>query len=255
MKYIKHNEINKVCTITISNGAYNTLNSKVLNELNIIIDEILSNKNIKVIIIKGDGDKAFVAGADIKEMQLMDKQQAVKHSKLGQSIFSKIENSHKPIIALINGFALGGGCELALACHIRYATENATLGQPEVKLGLIAGFGGTQRLRKVVSKGKAMEILLSGKMYSAIESLSIGLIDDIINSTEINDKTQKIAEKISFNGPNALSKTIELVNQSYYLKNNDGYNIESIEFGKLFEEKESQEGLSAFIQKRNPNFE
>ncbi|OUT42911.1 MAG: hypothetical protein CBB66_00020 [bacterium TMED6] len=255
MKYIKFNKINKICIVTISNGPYNTLNSKVLNELNTIVDEILSNSKIKVVIITGQGDKAFVAGADIKEMQLMDKEQAANHSKLGQSIFSKIENSHKPIIALIKGFALGGGCELALACHIRYASENANIGQPEVKLGLIAGFGGTQRLRKVVSKGKAMEILLSGKMYSATESLSIGLIDGIFNSKEIDIKTQKIAEKISLNAPNAMSKTIELVNQSYFLKNNEGYDIESLEFGKLFQENESEEGLNAFIQKRDPNFE
>ena len=221
----------------------------------ISIDKIALDSDIKSVVITGEGDKAFIAGADIKEMQVMSKELAHAHSKLGQSIFSKIENFNKPVIAAINGYALGGGCELALACHMRYASNQALIGQPEVKLGLIAGFGGTQRLAKIVSKGKAMEILLYGKMYSSSESLSIGLIDAIFDHDKLLDSIYEIIDTISLNAPNAISKTIELVNKSYDLKLNDGLNIEAIEFGKLFNENESKEGMDAFIEKRKPNFE
>ena len=254
MKHIKFKKHNHIGIIKIQNGSFNTLNSKVLFELDSLIDQI-KNDNIKCVIFTGSGDKAFVAGADIKEMSTMNKQDALNHSKLGQKIFSKIESLPIPTIAAINGYALGGGCELALCCHMRYASENTFLGQPEVKLGLIAGFGGTQRLGKVVSKGKALEILLTGKMYSSTEALNIGLIDGVFNDKELLEKVINIAKKIIANGPKSITKTIELVNKSYHLDDNDGFNIESIEFGKLFNEKESNEGMDAFINKRKPNFE
>ena len=255
MKYIKITKNKGTCILTISNGPFNTLSTDVLKELDLSIDKIALDSDIKSVVITGEGDKAFIAGADIKEMQVMSKELAHAHSKLGQSIFSKIENFNKPVIAAINGYALGGGCELALACHMRYASNKALIGQPEVKLGLIAGFGGTQRLGKIVSKGKAMEILLSGKMYSSSESLSIGLIDAIFDHDKLLDSVYEIIDTISLNAPNAISKTIELVNKSYDLKLNDGLNIEAIEFGKLFNENESKEGMNAFIEKRKPNFE
>ena len=255
MKYLNIKNDNSITIIEIQNGSFNTLNSKVLLELDSFIDSIKNDSKIKCLIITGSGDKAFVAGADIKEMSLMNKVDAANHSKLGQKIFSKIESLHIPVIAAINGYALGGGCELSLACHIRYASKNAYIGQPEVKLGLIAGFGGTQRLGKVVSKGKALEMLLTGKMYSSSEALNIGLIDGIFNDKELLEKVINIAKKIIANGPKSITKTIELVNKSYHLDQNDGFNIESIEFGKLFDEKESDEGMDAFINKRKPNFE
>ena len=255
MKYIKITKNKDTCILTISNGPFNTLSTDVLKELDLSIDKIALDSDIKSVVITGEGDKAFIAGADIKEMQAMSKELAHAHSKLGQSIFSKIENFNKPVIAAINGYALGGGCELALACHIRYASNKALIGQPEVKLGLIAGFGGTQRLGKIVSKGKAIEILLSGKMYSSSESLSIGLIDGVFDHDKLLDSIYEIIDTISLNAPNAISKTIELVNKSYDLKLNDGLNIEAIEFGKLFNENESKEGMDAFIEKRKPNFE
>ena len=255
MKYIKIKNINKISILSISNGPFNTLSFDVLKELDKSLDKISSKKNIKSVIITGEGDKAFIAGADIKEMQCMSKKEALNHSKLGQNLFSKIEDYNKPIIAAINGYALGGGCELALSCHMRYASNNALLGQPEVKLGLIAGFGGTQRLGKVVSKGKAMEILLSGKMYSASDCLKIGLIDEIFEASKLINEACKIAEIISCNGSDAISKSIKLINKSYDLNIRDGLNIESIEFGKLFDENESKEGMSAFLEKRKPNFE
>ena len=255
MKYFKIKKINKVCLLIISNGPFNTLSSNVLKELDKFLDDTITDNSISSIIITGDGDKAFIAGADIKEMQCMSKEEALNHSKLGQNLFSKIEDYNKPIIAAINGYALGGGCELALSCHMRYASDNALLGQPEVKLGLIAGFGGTQRLGKVVSKGKAMEILLTGKMYSASDCLKIGLIDEIFEDSQLINEACKIAQIISRNGSDAISKSIKLLNKSYDINMRDGLNIESIEFGKLFKEDESKEGMIAFIEKRKPNFD
>ena len=255
MKYFKIKKINKTCLLTISNGSFNTLSSSLLKELDVFFDDSINDNSIRSIIITGDGDKAFIAGADIKEMESMSKKDALSHSKLGQNLFSKIEKYTKPVIAAINGYALGGGCELALSCHMRYASENALIGQPEVKLGLIAGFGGTQRLGKVVSKGKAMEILLTGKMYSASDCLKIGLLNGVFESKNLIDEVCKISEMISVNAPNAISKSIELINKSYDLNIEDGLSIESIEFGKLFNEDESKEGMNAFIEKRKPNFE
>ena len=254
MKYFKIKKINKVCLLTISNGPFNTLSSNLLKELDKFFDDTITDNSIRSIVITGDGDKAFIAGADIKEMQSMSKKEALNHSKLGQNLFSKIEDYNKPIIAAINGYALGGGCELALSCHMRYASESALISQPEVKLGLIAGFGGTQRLGKVVSKGKAMEILLTGKMYSAFDCFEIGLVDQVFENNNLIDEVCKIAEMISINGFNAVSKSIDLVNKSYDLKLKEGLLIESIEFGKLFQEKDSIEGISAFLEDREPKF-
>jgi len=255
MKYIKIQKNKSISILTISNGPFNTLNSTVLKELDLAIDKIALDSDVKSVIITGEGDKAFIAGADIKEMQSMSKESAHAHSKLGQALFSKIENFNKPVVAAINGYALGGGCELALACHMRYASDKALIGQPEVKLGLIAGFGGTQRLGKIISKGKTMEVLLSGKMYSTSESLAMGLIDDVFDHDSLLNSVQKILNVISLNAPKAISKTIELVNKSYDLKVDDGFNVESIEFGKLFNEAESKEGMDAFVEKRKPDFE
>jgi enoyl-CoA hydratase len=255
MKYIKNKIINNISILTISNGTHNILNSNVLKELDSAISINSKDDKVRCIIVTGSGDKAFIAGADIKEMQNMSKEEAANHSRLGQKVFSKIQNLNKPVIAAINGYALGGGCELALACHIRYASEKAVIGQPEVKLGLIAGFGGTQRLGKIVSKGKTMEILLSGKMYSSSESLNMGLIDGIFEHKSLMKSVQEILAPIVLNAPYAISKTIELVNKSYQLKEDDGFLIESIEFGKLFNESESKEGINAFIDKRKPDFE
>ena len=254
--YIKKQIKGNTAIITIDREeALNALKPEVLHELKKKIDGLINDKNISSIILTGSGEKAFIAGADIKEMQSMSKEEALNHSKLGQNLFSKIEDYNKPIIAAINGYALGGGCELALSCHMRYASDKALIGQPEVKLGLIAGFGGTQRLGKVVSKGKAMEILLTGKMYSASDCLKIGLIDEIFEDSKLIHETCKIAEMISCNGLDAISKSIKLVNKSYDLNIRDGLTIESIEFGKLFKEDESKEGMTAFIEKRKPNFD
>ena len=171
MKYVKIDKIKKTVLLTINNGPFNTLSINVLKELNKALDDISLNKEIRSIIITGEGDKSFIAGADIKEMESMSKNEASRHSKLGQGIFSKIENFNKPIIAAINGYALGGGCELALSCHMRYAVDKALIGQPEVKLGLIAGFGGTQRLSKFVSKIMSFSLLVVSLSFVTLEFL------------------------------------------------------------------------------------
>ena len=254
MNYIKLDTNDNVCLIKISNSKFNTLNIEVLNELNLILEQIENDKNIKVVVITGEGNTAFIAGADIKAMQKMSKEEAHQFSQKGQNVFFKIENFSKPIIAAINGYALGGGCELALSCHIRCASSKAQIGQPEVKLGLLAGWGGTQRLGKIVSKGKAMEILTSGKIYSSLESFNMGLVDNIFEEKEFMEKVIDLASTISKNSPQAIHKTIELINKSYEMKYQDGFIVESIEFSKLFQEEESNEGMTAFIEKRNPKF-
>ena len=255
MKFINLSVKNSIAIIEINNEKQlNALNQKVLIELSATILKLENNNLVKVIIITGSGQKAFVAGADIKEMQKMSKEEAYEYSRMGQKLFLKIENFKKPIIAAINGYALGGGCELAMSCHIRYASSNAILGQPEVKLGIITGFGGSQRITKNISKGRSMEMLLTGRMYSADESLDMGLINKIFTIDKLLDEVTLIATMISKNSPKAIKKTIELINKSYDLKNEDGLMVESIEFGKLFKEDESSEGLSAFIEKRTPKF-
>ena len=255
MKYIKLELIDSIAIIKISNPKQlNALNEEVLKDLEQSLIEIEQKDEIKVVIITGEGEKAFVAGADIKLMSSMSKEMASKFSRRGQQIFSKIENFKKPVIAAINGYALGGGSELALSCHIRYASFNAKIGQPEVKLGIIAGWGGTQRLPKIVSKGKAIEILTSGKIYSAEECFKFGLVDDIFESNELMDQTMERAIEISQNSPKAISKTLEMINLSYDLKTKEGFSIESIEFGKLFQEEESIEGISAFLENRKAKF-
>ena len=255
MKFINLSVKNTIAIIEINNEKQlNALNQKVLIELSKTILKLENNNLVKVIIITGSGQKAFVAGADIKEMQKMSKEEAYDYSRIGQKLFLKIENFKKPVIAAINGYALGGGCELAMSCHIRYASSNAILGQPEVKLGIITGFGGSQRITKNISKGSSMEMLLTGRMYSADESLDMGLINKIFTIDKLLDEVTLIATMISKNSPKAIKKTIELINKSYDLKNEDGLMMESIEFGKLFKEDESSEGLSAFIEKRTPKF-
>tara|TARA_B100000686_G_scaffold221167_1_gene228253 strand:- start:488 stop:1255 length:768 start_codon:yes stop_codon:yes gene_type:complete len=255
MKYIKLELIDSIAIIKISNPKQlNALNEEVLKDLEQSLIEIEQKNEIKVVIITGEGEKAFVAGADIKLMSSMSKEMASKFSRRGQQIFSKIENFKKPVIAAINGYALGGGSELALSCHIRYASSKAKIGQPEVKLGIIAGWGGTQRLPKIVSKGKAIEILTSGKIYSAEECFKIGLVDDIFEPNKLMDKSLERAIEISQNSPKAISKTLEMINLSYDLKTKEGFSIESIEFGKLFQEEESIEGISAFLENRKAKF-
>ena len=255
MEYILKKIENKICTLTINRpDQYNALNKDVLIELDSKLDSIIEDTDCRVIIITGSGDKAFIAGADIQEMLKMNENQAQEFSKIGQDLTIKMEECKIPIIAAVNGFALGGGCEFAMACHIRYATENAVFGQPEVSLGLIAGWGGTQRLPRLIGKGKAMEILLSGKNIKADEAYLIGLVNKVVPKNELIPSVEELARSIIKNAPIALTATINAVNRGECPSFQSGLVKEQVEFSKLFNTDDTREGLLAFIEKRSPEF-
>ncbi len=231
----------------------NALNQTVLNELDIAIKNVYDDENIKAVIITGAGEKAFVAGADIAEFISVKDEEGASLARKGQEIFFKIENCPKPIIAAVNGFALGGGCELAMACHFRMASENAKFGQPEVNLGLIPGYGGTQRLTLLVGKGKAMELMMTGNMIDANEAKELGLINYITSPETLLEKTKEILKTILAKSPVAISKVIAAVN-AYSRFDIDGFEEEINLFGEVFASEDKKEGTSAFIEKRKPAF-
>ena len=254
MSFILNKLENKICTLTINRpDQYNALNRDVLIELDSKLDSIIEATDCRVIILTGKGDKAFIAGADILAMQKMNANQAQEFSKMGQKLTLKIEQSKIPIIAAVNGFALGGGCEFAMACHIRYASENAVFGQPEVSLGLIAGWGGTQRLPQLVGKGNAMEILLSGQNIKADKAYSMGLVNKVVPMYELIPSVEKLAHSIVKNAPIALTATINAVNEGE-CSTYEGLLKEQTEFSKQFNTEDTREGLSAFVKKRSPKF-
>ncbi|WP_304343507.1 enoyl-CoA hydratase/isomerase family protein [Chryseobacterium koreense] len=242
-----------IATITINRPqSLNALNVKTIAELSEAVDQIGKDPNIRIAIITGSGEKAFVAGADIKEFSDFSSAQAQELATKGhQSMTDKIENLNKPVIAAINGFALGGGLELAMSCHIRYASDNAKLGLPEVTLGLIPGYGGTQRLPKLVGKGLANEMIFSAKMISAQRAKEIGLVNDVFIPEELLPKAKELAITISRNSPMAISKAIAAVNLS---DTDAGFEKEIKSFGELFEMADKKEGVAAFIEKRKPAF-
>ena len=242
----------KIAVVTINRPeSLNALNAQVFNDLENVFDNLASDKNVKCIIVTGSGEKSFVAGADIKEFSAYSSEQAKELSKRGHLVFQKIEDLNKPVIAAINGFALGGGLELALSCHIRYASDNAKLGLPEVTLGLIPGYGGTQRLPKLVGKGLANEMIFSAKMITAEKAKSIGLVNDVFSLEELLTKTQELAEQIVKNSPQGIAKAIKAVNAS---DKDNGMETEIDSFGELFSGEDFEEGVSAFLEKRKPVF-
>ncbi len=244
---------NKTAIIIINRPqSLNALNAKTISELSEVLGRISSDKNYRTVIITGSGEKSFVAGADIKEFSDFGAEKAEELSRNGQKIlFDKIENFNKPVIAAINGFALGGGLELAMSCHIRYASENAKLGLPEVTLGLIPGYGGTQRLPKLVGKGLANELIFSAKMIPAQRAKEIGLVNEVFSLEELLPKTKELANIISLNSPMGISKAIIAVNQS---DKENGFETEIKSFGELFEMEDKKEGVAAFLEKRKPAF-
>lgn len=243
----------RIFTVTINRPqSLNALNAATIKELSDALQQLEEDKDCKVIIITGAGEKAFVAGADIKEFSDYNSYQAEDLAKKGQkTLFNKIENLSKPVIAAVNGFALGGGLELAMACHIRYASDNAKLGLPEVTLGLIPGYGGTQRLPKLVGKGWANELILSAKMISAEKAKEIGLVNEVFSQEELLPKCVELAQQISRNSPLGIAKAIEAVNTS---DTPEGFNQEMKFFGQLFDLEDKKEGVAAFLEKRKPSF-
>ena len=244
-----------VARITINRPKQlNALNSATIAELNTAIRTIDNDESIRCIIITGAENKAFVAGADIKEFAAFSKKEGEALARKGQEmLFDLLENCNKPTIAAINGFALGGGLELAMACHIRLASDNAKMGLPEVSLGVIPGYGGTQRLANLVGKGKALEMITTAAMISAEEAKSWGLVNHITTTEELMPLAEKIASKMLRNSPMAISKAIKAVNANYK-EGVDGFEVEKEEFGNCFETEEFIEGTSAFLEKRKANF-
>jgi len=242
----------KIAVVTINRPeSLNALNTQVFNDLESAFDFLENEKTVNCVIVTGSGEKSFVAGADIKEFSNFSQEKATELSKRGHFVFNKIENLSKPVIAAVNGFALGGGLELAMACHIRYASENAKLGLPEVTLGLIPGYGGTQRLPKLVGKGIANEMIFSAKMISAEKAKSIGLVNEVFTLEELIPKAQELAEQIVKNSPQGIAKAITAVNAS---DSENGMESEINSFGELFAAGDFKEGVSAFLEKRKPAF-
>ncbi len=241
-----------ILTVTINRpDKLNALNKNVLEELNEAMDSVYTDDKIKAVIITGAGGKAFVAGADISEFTSLNDDKGSELSKKGQDIFFKIENCPKPVIAAVNGFALGGGCELAMSCHFRLASTNAKFGQPEVNLGLIPGYGGTQRLTMLIGKGKAMELMMTGNMIGADEAKDLGLVNYVEPLENLIPKTKEILNTILTKSPLAISKIISSVN--FYF-NNEGFMEEAKLFGEVFSSDDKKEGTNAFLEKRKPVF-
>ncbi len=251
---------NGTALITINRpDKLNALNKNVFNDLDEAITEVLQNKEIKTAIITGAGEKAFVAGADIAEFGGLSNEQAMALSKRGQDVFLKIENSPKPIVAAVNGFALGGGCELAMACHFRICSSNAKFGQPEVNLGLIPGYGGTQRLTQLVGKGKSMELQITAKIIDATEAHRIGLVNQITSQEELITITKEIMQLIQTKAPIAVAQVIHCVNvatlsDSAFTNGKSGYDKEIEAFGDCFKTNDMKEGTTAFLEKRKAIF-
>lgn len=243
-----------ICTITINRpDKLNALNKTVFDELDDALDVVIKSQEIRSVIITGNGDKAFVAGADISEFTELDAATGEKLSRRGQLVFEKIEKSPKIIIAAVNGFALGGGCELAMACHFRIASSNAKFGQPEVNLGLLPGYGGTQRLTRLIGMGRALELLVTGNMIDAITAFNYGLVNHVVAGDELLQKAKSILAVVNTKAPIAIAKCIEMVNTAND-PCGDGFLKEAALFGMLLETGDAKEGISAFLEKRKAGF-
>jgi enoyl-CoA hydratase len=245
----------KILTVTINRPrALNALNKETLGELQQLFSFYWSDDSIMVVILTGSGDKAFVAGADIPELADLDVRSATELSAVGHYLMKTIQNFPKPVIAAVNGFALGGGCELAMACDIRLASEKARLGQPEVNLGVIPGYGGTQRLPRLVGRGKAMQLILTGDMIGADEAKRIGLVDEVYPADELMSKTIEMAQLICSKGPVAIQLSKECINRGLDVDLTHGCDLEKANFGSVCGTGDKNEGMEAFMEKRKPEF-
>lgn len=240
-----------VATVTINRpDKLNALNDELLNELAEVFKQVTIDESVRGCIVTG-GEKAFVAGADIKELRGLNEHHGRMKSQKGQQIFQSIEDIRKPIIALVNGYALGGGAELAMACHLRIATRQAVFGLPEIGLGLIPGYGGTQRLPRLVGQAKALELILTGKQISAEQALQLGLVNTVVPDDAGMKKAKNLMSEILKNGPLAISEALRAV---YHSGEKSGFQIEAELFGKLCNTEDANEGTSAFLEKRRPDF-
>ena len=252
---IKFETKNQIAYITIDRPkVLNALNMATMHELKQAFESLKDDAEVRVVILTGAGEKSFVAGADISELGQQTPVSAKEYTHRGQATVDAIENLGKPVIACINGFALGGGCELAMACTMRLASENAKFGQPEVKLGLIPGYGGTQRLPRLVGKGLAMQQILTGEMITAQEAYRIGLVNEVLPQAELIARAEAIAAKIIGNSPLAIQYAMEAVNRGYDMPLADGLYLEAVLFAVVCATEDKNEGTRAFLEKRAPQF-
>jgi enoyl-CoA hydratase len=243
-----------ILTLTINREPkLNALNLQTMKEIGAVFEEVRQNEAVKAVIVTGAGAKAFVAGADISEIAQLSKEEGARFAAAGQSIFASIEQCPKPVIAAVNGFALGGGCELAMACHIRVAAENAKFGLPEVSLGILPGYGGTQRLPKLVGRGKAIEMMCTGDMMGAAEAKEWGLANHVVPAEELIAFCEAMLKKMMQKAPLAIAKVIASVNALDEVAN--GYAFEAEVFGECCLTQDFKEGTSAFLEKRKANFQ
>jgi enoyl-CoA hydratase len=244
-----------ILVVTINREkAMNALNAETIAELQQLFSYYWTDDTIKVVVITGGGQKAFVAGADISELADTDLRSGTDTAARGQYLMKTIQNFPKPVIAAVNGFALGGGCELAMACDIRLASDKARLGQPEVNLGIIPGYGGTQRLPRLVGRGKAMQLILTGEMINAQEAHRIGLVDEVHPHEELMNKAMEMAELITTKGPIAIQAAKECINRGLDVTLSVGCDLEKVSFGQTCGTGDKNEGMEAFLEKRKPNF-
>lgn len=244
----------RIGTITVHRpDKLNALNTATIEELNQAITAMVAEPEVGGIILTGAG-RAFVAGADIAELSALDSLSGRLLSKRGQEVFAKFEASHKPVIAAVNGFALGGGCELAMACHFRIASDLAKFGQPEVKLGLIPGYGGTQRLPRLVGPGHAAQLLLSGEIIDANEAARIGLVNRVVPAAELMAVTEALMKQVLGNAPLALAKILDAIRRAADAPPSQLYDLEASAFSALFDTEDAREGTAAFLGKRTPGF-
>ena len=246
---------NSIAYVTVNRPkVLNALNMATMDELRAAFHDIKNDKSIRVVILTGAGEKAFIAGADIGELAKHDAISGKEYTHRGQSVLNLIENLGKPVIACINGFALGGGCEIAMACTMRLASDNARLGQPEVKLGIIPGYGGTQRLPRLVGKGIAMQLVLSGEMITAQEAHRIGLVNEVTAPAELIPRAEAIAQKIIANAPLAVQYGMEAVNKGMEMTLSEGLFLEATLFSVCCATEDKNEGTKAFLEKRPAQF-
>jgi enoyl-CoA hydratase/carnithine racemase len=246
----------RVATVTISNPPANVLTTPLMTELDKVMDELAANDDVKVAVLTGSGT-LFVAGADIKEIaSISSSQHGEELAKSGQAVFNKIEQMKKPVIAAITGFCLGGGMELAMSCHMRIAGDRARMGQPEINLGIIPGFGGTQRLPRLVGKPKALELILTGDMVNAQEAKALGLVNKVVPEGEVLKQAQGLAKKIASKGRKSIEAALKTILEGTLLQPvSNGFTMEAQLFGEICQTADMKEGLSAFMEKRQPKFQ
>ncbi len=240
--------------VTLNNPPFNVLNRELLDQLGQVFDHLEAREDVPVVILKGGGEKTFAAGADIKHFPELDQISGERVTSINQQVAKKIEDFKGPVIAAIRGYALGGGCEIALACDIRIASEDAKLGQPEVSLGVIPGMGGTQRLPRLIPLGKAKEMIYTGNFLDAEEALKIGLIDRITPNEDLMEEAKKLAMRILDQGPLAIQSAKKAINRGINLPLREGLEWEAKYFGYLCGTEDKAEGTRAFLEKRKPNF-